>query len=382
MKRVLLRAPVLTLSGYGVHSRQVFEWLETKNIDLTVECLNWGQTPWLLNGDIDDGLVSRIMSHSKKVEPPYDVSFQLQLPDEWDPKLAKYNVGMSAVVETDKCNPKWVQACNLMDEIVVPSNFTKNVVKKSGVLLKKITTIPEWFNQNMLAAKPDNYLNLKTDFNFLIISQLNSISSDDDRKNIFNTIKWVCEEFKDENVGVVLKTNFGKNTTIDKSLTKNILSQMLSAIGKKQFPKIYLVHGEMNSKDVTKLYFDENVNCLVSATRGEGYGLPLIDAAASALPVVATNWSGHLDFLGDSFTKVDYVLSEIRKEKVDDRIFLEGLKWAEPSETSFKTSIREVYENLESKKELANSLKEKTVSQFTKTKIINLYNQNFDRVLN
>ena len=382
MKRVLLRAPVLTLSGYGVHSRQVFEWLETKNIDLTVECLNWGQTPWLLNGDIDDGLVSRIMSHSKKVEPPYDVSFQLQLPDEWDPKLANYNVGMSAVVETDKCNPNWVQACNLMDEIVVPSNFTKNVVKKSGVLLKKITTIPEWFNQNMLTAKPDNYLNLKTDFNFLIISQLNSISSDDDRKNIFNTIKWVCEEFKDEKVGVVLKTNFGKNTTIDKSLTKNILGQMLSAIGKKQFPKIYLVHGEMNSKDVTKLYFDENVSCLVSATRGEGYGLPIIDAAASALPVVATNWSGHLDFLGDSFTKVDYTLSEIRKEKVDNRIFLEGLKWAEPSETSFKASIREVYENLTSKKELANSLKEKTVSQFTKTKIINLYNQNFDRVLN
>ena len=68
MKRVLLRAPVLTLSGYGVHSRQVFEWLETKNIDLTVECLNWGTTPWLLNGDIDEGLVSRIMNHSKKTQ--------------------------------------------------------------------------------------------------------------------------------------------------------------------------------------------------------------------------------------------------------------------------------------------------------------------------
>ena len=116
--RVLLRAPLLTNSGYGVHSRQVFEWLVDKKIDLTVECLNWGNTPWLLNSD-SNPLVKQIMDRSVKVEKPYDVAFQLQLPDEWDTKLGKYNIGISAYVETNKCSQKWVECTNNMDAVIV-----------------------------------------------------------------------------------------------------------------------------------------------------------------------------------------------------------------------------------------------------------------------
>ena len=87
--RVLLRAPLLTNSGYGVHSRQVFEWLEEKeSIDLTVECLNWGQTPWLINSKLEDGLVGKIMERSRKPEGKFDLSIQIQLPDEWNSSLA------------------------------------------------------------------------------------------------------------------------------------------------------------------------------------------------------------------------------------------------------------------------------------------------------
>ena len=78
---------MLTTSGYGVHSRQVFEWLsELNNIDLHVECLNWGMTPWMLKEEHEDGLIGKIMKCSKTLEPPYDVTFQLQLPDEWNPE--------------------------------------------------------------------------------------------------------------------------------------------------------------------------------------------------------------------------------------------------------------------------------------------------------
>ena len=120
--KILLRAPVLTSSGYGVHSRQIFDWLhKMENIDLTVECLNWGKTPWLLNENLENGLIGKIMKYSKKLEPPYDITFQVQLPDEWDPSLGKKNIGITAAVETDRCNPKWVSACNVMDEVVVPS---------------------------------------------------------------------------------------------------------------------------------------------------------------------------------------------------------------------------------------------------------------------
>ena len=132
-KQVILRAPLLTNSGYGVHSRQLFAWLfSRKDVDLTVECLKWGNTPWLLNEDMENGMIGKIMSCSKPFDDKkFDLSLQVQLPDEWNPELAKTNIGISALVETDKCNSDWVANCNRMDQIVVPSTFTKNVLKRS-----------------------------------------------------------------------------------------------------------------------------------------------------------------------------------------------------------------------------------------------------------
>lgn len=382
--KVLLRAPLLTNSGYGIHSRQIFEWLyEKENIDLTVECLNWGLTTWLLNPEYDNGIVGKIMSKSKKLEPPYDVTFQLQLPDEWNPTLGKINIGMSAVVETDKCNPKWIDACNKMDHVVVPSNFTKEVLQKTGNVSKPITVIPEWFNKSIeekSQAKIDDN-KIDTSFNFLIISQINGLNALDDRKNIFNTIKWICEEFKDQkDVGIILKTNSGKGTTIDKKITQNILGQMTKAIGKKEFPRVYLFHGNMTNDEVAGLYDVESVKCYVNATRGEGYGLPIIDSAASGVPIVATNWSGHLDFLYDMFSKIDYEMIDVRKEKEDNRIFFLGQKWADPIESSFKNEIRSVYNNYNQKKETADKLKDLVIENFSSKSVKLQYDKFFSLI--
>ena len=355
--KILLRAPLLTNSGYGVHSRQVFKWLRSKpGIQLDVECLNWGATPWLINTSYEDGIIGEIMSRSKKLQPPYDITFQLQLPDEWDTNLGKINVGMSAVVETDKCNPAWLTECNKMDMIIVPSKFTKSVIKNTGIVTTPIKVVPECFNENIF-HKSENNMSLSTDFNFLMISQLNSSNPDDDRKNIFNSLKWFCEEFKnDKDVGLVLKTNMGKGTTIDKKLTQKMFKSMLDHIGKKQFPKIYLVHGNMTKKEMSIFYNNDKIKCYATATRGEGFGLPIIDAAATGMPVIATNWSAHTEYLQDKFLKVDYTLTQIRKEKVDQRIFLEGFQWACPNEHNFKKKLRQAYEDFNTVKEQAKDL--------------------------
>ena len=130
--KVLLRAPLLTNSGYGVHSRQIFNWLyNRKDVELTTECLQWGSTSWIIDQERENGLIGKIMSCSKPLEVgEYDISFQVQLPDEWDEKLAKKNIGVTAAVETDKCNPDWLNHCNKMDRVIVPSTFTKNVLKR------------------------------------------------------------------------------------------------------------------------------------------------------------------------------------------------------------------------------------------------------------
>ncbi len=78
----------------------------------------------------------------------------------------------------------------------------------------------------------------------------------------------------------------------------------------------------MTSKEVAALFNHHKVKLYVSATRGEGYGLPLIESAVIGLPIVATGWSGHLEFLNkENFGVVDYELVEISETRADGRIF-------------------------------------------------------------
>ncbi len=106
----IIRAPLLSISGYGVHSRQVFKWLEKRqDINLYTQVVQWGNTSWMINPDMEGGIVQRIMNLSRPLESVPDLSFQIQLPDEWDHNLARVNVGISAVIETDRCNPQWIE---------------------------------------------------------------------------------------------------------------------------------------------------------------------------------------------------------------------------------------------------------------------------------
>ena len=116
---------------------------------------------------------------------------------EWDTSLAKFNVGITAAVETDRCSPNWINACNKMDKIIVPSNHTKQCLKNSGNIVTEVEVIPEAFYDCMQESTNENplALNLSTDFNFLIFGQITGHNPFTDRKNTFFMIKWLCEEF-------------------------------------------------------------------------------------------------------------------------------------------------------------------------------------------
>jgi len=364
MKTVILRGPTLTQSGYGVHARQVARWLLRKpDLNVKFHLLPWGDTPWLLNSDSHDGLVGEVMKRAVDGNARGDVSFQLQLPNEWDPKIATYNIGMTAGVETDKCNPDWIAPCNAMSRIIVPSNHVMSTLSTTGKITVPLTVVPESYVDAV--ALPDDKLptlpEFSTPFNFLIFGQLTGNNPHNDRKNTFFTLKWLCETFKDDkDVGIVIKTNAGRNTKIDRNIVRGMLQGILSEARKGPYPRVHFLHGDMNDQEVAGLYRHPQIKALVTLTRGEGYGLPILEAAASALPVIATGWSGHLDFLRHGkYISIYYQLGEVHPSRIDNKIFIKGMKWANPSEEDFKKRIVKFRSSHSVPKEWANELAEK-----------------------
>ena len=382
MKRVILRGPALTMSGYGVHTRQIASWLlSLGNIDLTIQATPWGITPWLL--DSKDELIGKIMNACKVPSGKYDVSFQVQLPNEWDSNMAAYNVGITAGVETDRCNPAWIQSCKQMDQIIVPSTHTKMSFERNGTI-ENMSVIPEAFSNSIL-TDPDGLeiSNVTTEFNFLLFGQITGNNPENDRKNIFHTIRMMCEVFKDNpNVGLIIKTNSGKSTKIDRKITKAVLKQVTNQVKTGVGPKIYLLHGHLNDDEVASLYRSKKVNALVSLTRGEGFGLPILEAAASGLPVIATNWSAYLDFMNlGRFIPIDFNLAPIHPSRCDNNIFMSDSMWATAIEEDFKQKVVKFYKKPSIPREWANELKDKIRKTHSLDAISNLYSTKFQNIL-
>ena len=379
MKNILLRGPFLTHSGYGVHSRQIAKWaLTRKDWNVDIQATPWGMTSWYLNDDGQNGLVGKIMEKTVPMNHNnrWDMSIQVQLPNEWDPNLASVNVGVTAAVETDRCNPAWIDACNNMSVIVVPTTFTKRTLERSGKLNVPIIVIPEsYYNEIEDEGIEPLQHDFSTKFNFLVFGQLTGNNPENDRKNLAYTIKWMCEEFRDKpDVGIIVKTNSGRSTKIDRLLTERFLSELIENVRKGPYPRIHMLHGKMSNEEMVALYRNESVKALVSLTRGEGFGLPLLEAAAAGIPVIATNWSGHKDFLGrGKFIAIDYDLQPIHPSRVDGQIFIQGSRWANPKESDAKRKLRKFYERSSLPEEWAKDLSTTLKNEFSDTAISKLY---------
>lgn len=383
-KILVVRGPVMTQSGYGTHSRQVAEWAldqEGPNLEVIFQPLPWGINPWLIDENKQNGLIKKIIDRSKPLQRKPDYSIQVQLPNEWDEKLANFNVGVSAVVESSHCSNEWVQKMNLMNMVIVPSTHTEKVIKNSGEIKVPLFVIPESFPSEFLSDPPENNLfDFSTDFNFLLFGQVTGTNPENDRKNIFYTIKWFCEVFKDNpDVGLIVKTNSGRSTKIDKIKTRKLLQSLLREVRKSEFPKVHFIHGNLDEKDLHSLYTHNKVKALLTLTRGEGFGLPILESAVCGLPVIATNWSGHLDFLNiGKFIKVDYDLSQIPKSRVDGKIFIENSYWANPSEEDSKRKMRKLYEKYEVPKQWALELSEGLKERYNIDHIKKMYSEVID----
>ena len=358
-KTVLFRAPALSISGYGTHARQIFRWLKNRNVDLSVDLVPWGITSWHVNPQAENGLIGEIMMKTGKPAKFPDVVISLQLPNEWQKLEGAFNVGMSAVVETDKCNPEWVTAANSMNRVIVPSTFSRDVLKNSGNLTVDTRVVHESFPDEILSVKEGLELKeISTSNNFLMVGQVTGMRPDLDRKNLFYALKWFCEEFAGrKDTSLIIKTNLGTNSSLHRNQLNNIFESVVKEVRKGEFPKVHLINGEMTTNEIVSLYRSKKVKALITLTRGEGFGLPILEAAASDLPVICTGWSGHMDFMGlGKHIGVNYSLEKIPPDRIDNSIFVKDSRWAQPSETDFKKKIKKFSSSNEIPKQWAEEL--------------------------
>ncbi len=99
------------------------------------------------------------------------------------------------------------------------------------------------------------------------------------------------------------------------------------------------------------LYRHEKISAFLALPHGEGFGLPIFEAAYSGLPVVATGWSGQMDFLVDEeqnehFYNVSFDLQPVQKDVVWENVLIAESMWAFPREQSAKQKMRQCYEDI------------------------------------
>lgn len=360
---VLIRGPLLSVTGYGSHARQVWKWARSKpGWDVYCNIVPWGQCTYYIDPAEEGGLIGDVMAKSSPPPRKPDLTLQIQLPDEWDPNLGVKNVGITAGIEADRCNIKWVDACRAMDRVIVPSEYSKIAFKNMGLEDSKIVNVPEAitcnFSDTPTASQMRKRLDgLSTDFNFLVFGQMTNPVPEADRKNTYNCLRWLCETFQDNReVGIVLKTNLGRLTVADRMHANSALQMIIDNVRKGPFPKIHLAHGLMDPSELGVLFTHEKIKALCAPTRGEGWGLPILDAASAGLPVIATKHSGHMDFMKHvKFLDLDYTLKEIPEEMADGRIWVKGARWAEPRADHFKSRVKKFHKGSSLPKQWAES---------------------------
>lgn len=360
----VISCPVDTFSGYGKRSLDLCKALIKAKPDWSIKILSqrWGDTRM---GALEDQKEYEVMSHlTDSVETAPDIWIQITVPNEFQ-KVGKFNIGITAAIETTLCDPGWIEGCNRMDLVITSSNHGKHSLVDSkytynatGQVLEVTTpaeVLFEGLDQSKFfckseASKSPYLRNLKNNWNFLCVGHWMKGDFGEDRKNIAYTVKAFLETFKDwkgQVPGLILKTSQAVSSIMDRDEILKRIGMIRSTVHyQESLPNIYLLHGDLTDEEVNDVYNDPRVKALVSFTKGEGYGRPLFEFAAVGKPVIASGWSGQLDFLDPKYSiLVGGKLDKVHPSAVQDHMILPDSSWFRPDDQQAVTALKAVFSN-------------------------------------
>ena len=386
---LVFQAPIATRSGYGDHSRDILKSLfELDKYDVKVVPTRWGNTPQdQINPQTEFGqrILNSIVTQLKQ-KP--DIFIQVSVANEFK-KMGNYNIGITAGVETTLAPQEFLQGGNLMDLIITPSQFTKDVLlgtsysqvdkntkQKVGELRleKPVEVLFEGVDTTIFNSKSKSSIleSVDTDFNFLYVGHWLQGDLGHDRKDTGMMIKTFCTVFKSlpkkQQPGLILKTSSaGFSVTDRESISEKILD-ITKEFGDK-CPPIHLVFGDLSESELNDLYNDKKVKGMIMFTKGEGYGRPLAEFATTGKPIIVSDWSGHTDFLPKENTV--YLEGEVKQihETASNKFLLKESKWFYVDYSKAAAKIFDVYKNykkyLKQSEGLKTNMKNFTLSKMT-----------------
>jgi len=386
----IISCPFDTYSGYGARSRDLVKAIiETDKYEVMLLSQRWGNTPF---GFCDDNpewgfLKNHALSTPQLPKQP-EIWMQITVPNEFQP-VGKFNIGATAGIESTICPPDWIDGVNRMDLTLVSSNHTKKVFEESKFEIKnKETNITE---REVKLEKPvevlfegvdlDIYkvldtpcsldIQIKEKFAYLFVGHWMQGDVGEDRKNVGLLVKAFYETFKNKmnKPALILKTSQVSTSYYDREEILKKIKQIKNSVNSKNLPNIYLLHGDFSDEEMNEIYNHSRVKAMISLTKGEGYGRPLLEFTLTKKPLIASGWSGQLDFLDPKLTSlIGGQLTNVHPS-TQNQFLLPESQWFAPDHGQIGHYLKDVFENYKNYTEKAKRQAFKSKNEFSYDKM-------------
>ncbi|MDN4523634.1 glycosyltransferase [Fictibacillus fluitans] len=334
---VTIVGPTFDASGYAQTLRTIALGLHKQGKTVRVIPRDWSKLDSGISGEERLNLI-KICGDGILPDGPI---IQINIAQEFYPIPGRVNIGMS-MLECDRIPKQWVEKCNKMSQVWVPSTFNKETFKESGVIEEKIKVIPIGIDTTRFSpeALPIKLPDLED--HFVFISNFEWVP----RKGFDILINAFLDEFNsNEKVALLIKTYSGSNFDEEGKEIRSNLRTIIEKKKKNQYPLIKLITHGFSPDQLPSFYTAGN--CYVIPTRGEGWNLPALESMACQIPVITTNWSAHLDFINESNGFLINIegLENIPEFQTRNDMVYKGMKWSIPSYADTRKLLRFTFDN-------------------------------------
>jgi glycosyltransferase involved in cell wall biosynthesis len=327
---------VFDSSGYGETNRAILLELYKMSVRIKIKPFSSHNQSIRYFQDVEQ-VLTEMVTDSLDWEAP--ILFTCPAPM-FQPQPDHYNLGLT-MLECDRIDKEWMDKCNQMDEVWVPSLFNYQIFIQCGVDPARIRVIPLGTDPNRFHPQvpPMAIPQARKKFTFLAIFEFIF------RKGCDLLLQAYFEEFSErDSVCLILKTfeNGGRYDPDGKKVQWFIRNLKLKmGLKPDQGPHLIILSKVLPAYQMPSLY--TAADCYITASRGEGWDLPAVEAMASGLPVIATNWSAHQEYMNHN----NSLLVEVEKLEPIPNYWLKEALMAVPSIKNMRLRMRYAYKNPE-----------------------------------